>query len=102
MLVNAIKYTLPTSPKPIIEIVCEDRHPHLLLMFRNWGIGVRQNEAARIFEMFVRGTEAHEGSVTGTGLGLYISKRIMQKMGGDLLLTKLVNPTEFTVFVPKL
>lgn len=102
LLVNAIKYTLPTSPKPIIEIVCEDRHPHLLLMFRNWGIGVRQNEAARIFEMFVRGTEAHEGSVTGTGLGLYISKRIMQKMGGDLLLTKLVNPTEFTVFVPKL
>jgi signal transduction histidine kinase len=101
LLVNAIKYTLPTSPHPIIEVICEDRQPHLLLIFRNWGVGVRTDESTRIFDMFTRGAEAHAGSVTGTGLGLYISRKIMHKMGGDLRLTKLGNPTEFTVYLPK-
>ncbi len=99
LLVNAIKYSQPGG-KPV-EIICQENPNEILLIFRNWGIGVRKDEATRIFEMFARGMNAHIGSVTGTGLGLYISQKIMKNMHGDLRLTQLENPTEFTVFLPK-
>ncbi|MDQ7066461.1 MAG: GAF domain-containing protein [candidate division KSB1 bacterium] len=99
LLVNAIKYSHPGGNP--IEIICQENANEILLIFRNWGIGVRKDESARIFEMFARGMNAHMGAVTGTGLGLYISKKIMKNMNGDLRLTQLENPTEFTVFLPK-
>ncbi len=100
LLVNAIKYTRPNSTNPI-EVICEESMTHVILIFRNWGIGVRSNEATRIFDMFERGSNAYISSVTGTGIGLHISKKIMQNLGGDLKLAKLENPTEFTIFLPK-
>jgi len=100
LLVNAIKYTRPNSPSPI-EVFCDESANHIILGFRNWGIGVRSNETTRIFEMFERGSNAYISSVTGTGIGLHISKKIMQNLGGDLKLTKLESPTEFTIFLPK-
>jgi two-component system phosphate regulon sensor histidine kinase PhoR len=100
LLVNAIKYTRPNSVKPI-EVVCDESSTDVILSFRNWGIGVRSNEATRIFDMFERGSNAYISSVTGTGIGLHISKKIMQTLGGELKLTKLDNPTEFTIYLPK-
>jgi len=100
LLVNAIKYTRSFTERPI-EIICHDNPNEILLCFRNWGIGVRQDESTRIFDIFERGLHAPSASVSGTGLGLYISRRIMKTMHGDVQLTQLQNPTEFTVYLPK-
>lgn len=99
LLMNAIKYTPPNTEKPI-EIACQQTSTYIMISVRNWGIGIRVEEVSRIFEMFERGIHAHKASVSGSGLGLYISRKIMRSMQGDLCLTQLANPTEFTVFIP--
>ena len=45
------------------------------------GPGIEPDQLERIFEKFVRG---HAGSVTGTGLGLYISRRIVEAHEGQI------------------
>lgn len=54
----------------------------ILLHIKNTGIPVSENEMAYLFESFFRGSNAQ--SRQGSGLGLYICREIMQKMGGDI------------------
>jgi len=83
LLENAIKYSpegsgvairvgLKGGMGPFIEI--EDRGP-----------GISAGEREKVFEKYYRG-ENVKTETKGTGLGLYISKKLIQSMGGDLLL----------------
>jgi signal transduction histidine kinase len=45
---------------------------------------VPADERERIFERFVRGREQAHGSVPGVGIGLYLARAIVQRLGGDL------------------
>jgi signal transduction histidine kinase len=51
---------------------------------RDFGPGVPADERERIFERFVRGREQAHGSVPGVGIGLYLARAIVQRLGGDL------------------
>ncbi len=48
------------------------------------GIGIPESERERVFERFYRVRESVEGSFKGTGLGLYISRRIVAGHGGRI------------------
>jgi signal transduction histidine kinase len=50
------------------------------------GPGIHPDDAARIFEKFGRGRDGGGRNVAGTGLGLYLSKRILQAHGSELTL----------------
>ena len=84
-----------------MRIICKELPNQVHLVFKNWGIGIRKSEEVSIFDIYKRGQQAHALSVSGTGLGLYISRKIMRNLGGDLKLTRLENPTEFTAYLPK-
>lgn len=83
LLGNAVKY----SPQggPIELILREEVEPHsVLLTIRDRGIGIPAGQQARIFGRFVRAENARASEITGTGLGLYLSREIVERHGGHL------------------
>jgi signal transduction histidine kinase len=64
------------------------------------GPGIDGDQLERIFERFVRG---RSGSVTGTGLGLYISRRIVEAHDGRIWAESAPGqPTRFVIELPVL
>ena len=60
------------------------------------GFGIRPEDQVRIFEPFERGQQPSGAAVPGTGLGLTITKMLVQVMGGEISLTS--EPGEGSVF----
>lgn len=83
LLSNAVKY----SPRggPIKLTLHEEIEPHVaLLTIRDRGIGIPAHQQARIFGRFVRADNARTAEITGTGLGLYLSRELVERHGGRL------------------
>jgi signal transduction histidine kinase len=53
------------------------------LSVQDHGVGIRVEDQGRIFEPFQRG-EATSRGISGTGLGLYISRQIAEQHGGSI------------------
>lgn len=92
---NGIKYCSDHSPFVDIEIA-KDRD-HVVIRVQDNGVGISKEHQARIFEMFYRATS----DTNGSGLGLYILKRSVDRLGGtvDLESAEGVGST-FTVRIP--
>jgi PAS domain S-box-containing protein len=83
LLGNAIKY----SPQggPIELTIGEEGEPRqALLSIRDHGIGIPANQQARMFGRFVRAENARASEITGSGLGLYLSREFVERHGGRL------------------
>ncbi|OZV13970.1 hypothetical protein CIW83_00615 [Tissierella sp. P1] len=74
---NSYKYA-DTS----INIIGNIKGQYLELEFKDYGLGIPSEEAPLLFNKFYRGKNSIGKS--GTGLGLYISKYLMNKMQGDI------------------
>ena len=58
---------------------------YLELKIRDFGPGVSMEELPAVTNKFYRGKDAEEKQKEGSGLGLYISKSLMEKMNGELI-----------------
>jgi two-component system phosphate regulon sensor histidine kinase PhoR len=81
LVANAIKYS-PGAGR--IEIRLEQRQAHLRTAVRDEGVGIPQREQQRIFEKFYRLLPNMTRGVGGTGLGLYICRELVRRMGGSI------------------
>ncbi len=81
LVANAIKYS-PGAGR--IEVRLERRRAHLRIAVRDEGVGIPQLEQQRIFEKFYRLLPNMTRGVGGTGLGLYISRELVRRMGGSI------------------
>jgi PAS domain S-box-containing protein len=84
LLSNALKFTQPGG-KASISIE-RDGQQNLVLIVRDNGIGIDPSDLARIFEPFVQADGSHKRRFEGTGLGLPLSRRLMEAHGGSLTL----------------
>jgi len=67
------------------------------------GIGIPSDEAARLFGLFVRGSNARIAGLPGTGLGLAIVKSLVEMHGGRVKVESVLDKgTTFSVFLPAL
>jgi signal transduction histidine kinase len=73
----------------------EDR---VILEVEDNGIGISQEVQDKIFDMFYRGSERSQGA----GLGLYIVKSIVERLGGSVSFTSLPGKTVFRISLPAL
>jgi two-component system sensor histidine kinase KdpD len=99
LLDNACKYSQPGSD---ITVAVELRSKDVAIRVSNRGSLILQSERARVFERFYRGAEARIAA-PGSGLGLYIARKIVHAHGGTLKLeteTKTPADTSFDLVIP--
>ena len=84
LLTNAVKFS-PKGGRVEVHLTLEDRT--LLLEVEDHGLGIPAQEQGQLFQSFQRGRSAEHKGIPGTGLGLYVSRRIVEEHGGTLTLT---------------
>lgn len=78
---NAIKYT---PPEGSIRISLTDEGGSLVLAVSDTGIGIPQTERDRIFERFYRLDKSGNSKISGSGLGLTITKHMVEEFQGTI------------------
>ncbi len=94
---NAIKYRQigKAGPEVRIEVNASDLRTEII--FADNGIGIEEGNMGKIFEMFYRATEQSDGS----GIGLYIVKNAIEKLGGTISVHSEVGVgTTFSIILP--
>ncbi|MDX6515474.1 MAG: hypothetical protein QOH73_1140 [Gaiellaceae bacterium] len=78
---NAIKYS-PGGGK--VELALQAEGGSVRFLVRDQGLGIPRGEHRRIFEKFYRLDPNMTGGVGGTGLGLYICRELVRRLGGRI------------------
>lgn len=78
---NALRYTLP---KGRISIFIEMGEKEIKVQIKDTGIGIPKDQQARVFSKFFRATNVMKMETEGTGIGLFISKNIIEAHGGRI------------------
>jgi len=81
LLENAVKYS-PDGSEIFVSV--EDRGDQILTAVCDRGIGIPTDELGQVFERFHRGRQVSSTNYGGLGLGLYITKQIVERHGGSI------------------
>ncbi len=81
LLSNAAKYSAEGAP---VEIGARREGRRIKIEVTDHGPGIHPEDLARIFEKFGRGRDQEGRRVSGVGLGLYLSRRIVRSHGSEL------------------
>ncbi|MBK7147798.1 MAG: PAS domain S-box protein [Bacteroidetes bacterium] len=95
LMENAIKFRSPER-KPIIEISVEDTQGFFIFHVKDNGIGIEKKFYNRIFVIFQRLHTRDE--YEGTGIGLAVCKKIVERHGGDIKVESVTNEGSEFIF----
>ncbi|MCD7825740.1 MAG: ATP-binding protein [Clostridiaceae bacterium] len=85
LLSNAVKYTEKGEIVFCVSLkTIEEETAVLDFSVRDTGIGIRPDDIQKIFESFERSDEKRNANIQGTGLGLNITKQLLNLMGSDI------------------
>jgi signal transduction histidine kinase len=80
LVTNAIKYS-PESDR--IEVSAKRSETEIQVSVKDYGMGINEENISHIFSQFYRAKDVNR-SITGLGLGLYITKEIIERHGGRI------------------
>lgn len=96
---NAIEYTGSGGK---VEVACERIDDKVKITVSDTGIGISEDELPYIFDRFYRGKNAFEINPSGTGLGLSLTKAIIEILSGQIKVSsQLGKGTEFVIYLPE-
>ncbi len=97
LLSNAVKYSLDTST---VTVRCAADGDHVCINIADEGIGIPDDEKARIFDAFHRGWNTAE--TRGMGLGLSLAREVADLLGGSITFTSSLHAgSDFCLRVPR-
>jgi len=100
LLSNAIKFT-DVGGKIVVEALYNQSKDILNISVKDSGIGIKESALKTIFEPFKQASSDTSLKYGGTGLGLTISKKLANMLGGDLRVQSRVNKGSiFTLTIP--
>jgi len=85
LMSNAVKYNKAGGS---VTVTVEETDDAVQIRVADTGIGISEEEAAKIFEKFYRSTDDRVQSVNGHGLGLALAKQIIELHQGTLILNR--------------
>lgn len=97
---NSIKYR--KKENSVIEIYANQGKENVILYIKDNGIGIKQGEITRVFEKEFTGTNGRLSNKKSTGIGLYLCKKLCNKLGIGIELNSVQNEgTEVKLVFPK-
>ncbi|EKH7731827.1 HAMP domain-containing protein [Staphylococcus pseudintermedius] len=96
---NASRYT---QPGDTISIKATADHDHQILTIEDTGVGIAPQHLEKLFERFYKVDSARKRGSQGTGLGLFITRMIVNAHGGHIRVeSELDKGTKFIISLPK-
>lgn len=93
---NALKYCDTTKKTSELNININKKVDETVIVFKDNGVGIKDKYLDKIFNMFYRANESSDGS----GLGLYIVKETVEKLGGRIeISSEYLVGTQFTITI---
>lgn len=105
LLGNAIKFTKQGAIKINISSAFLDKPDQIELniVISDSGIGIPEEEQARIFDRFYRGSPSHKGLYPGHGVGLHIVQKYLEQLNGSIhCMSTQASGTTFHLKIPAL
>ncbi len=97
---NSIKYR--KKENSVIEIYANQGKENVILYIKDNGIGIKQGEITRVFEKGFTGTNGRLSNKKSTGIGLYLCKKLCNKLGIGIELNSVQNEgTKVKLVFPK-
>ena len=97
---NSIKYR--KKENSVIEIYANQGKENVILYIKDNGIGIKQGEITRVFEKGFTGTNGRLSNKKSTGIGLYLCKKLCNKLGIGIELNSVQNEgTEVKIIFPQ-
>ncbi|MFA5431571.1 MAG: HAMP domain-containing sensor histidine kinase [Candidatus Paceibacterota bacterium] len=101
ILINTIGNSIKYTPSGSVEIRASNRDNNLVLMIKDTGIGMSAKQREHLFEKFYRVKTKKTEDIVGTGLGLWITKQIIELMKGTIMIDSMENVgTQVTLEFP--
>lgn len=98
LISNAVKYT---PARGVIDITVTKRKDHVSIAVSDNGEGISSQDMAQLFQRFNRLHSATASHVPGTGLGLYLTKKIIELHGGSITVeSSKKHGSTFTIKLP--
>jgi len=96
---NSIKYT--PAGKVAVTVAAQTAKKRCAVTIQDTGFGISAEGQAHLFEQFYRVKTQENAEIPGTGLGLWMSREMARKMGGDIMLESIERMgSKFFIFFP--
>jgi signal transduction histidine kinase/ActR/RegA family two-component response regulator len=102
LLSNAAKFTQDGAIDIALELRAVGDIEHIAIIVRDTGIGISADQLGKLFQPFVQADRTITQRFGGTGLGLTITRRLAQLLGGDVVVESTLGQGScFTLLVPR-
>jgi signal transduction histidine kinase len=83
LLDNGIKYNTKNG-EVVVSAGPDQKQGFVRIEIRDTGVGIPKEELDKMFQKFYRGTNVVQMEPNGSGLGIYITKNIIERLGGKI------------------
>lgn len=101
-IINLVENAISYSPRGSeVDIKVKKGGKFAEIMVKDHGIGIKKEEQELIFQKFYRGEGGKRAQPEGTGLGLFMTRKVVEQMkGGIRFKSRLQKGTEFYLTIP--
>ncbi len=97
---NALKYNVKNG-EVVVKVESIPQEPYIKVSVRDTGIGIPEKDLPKLFAKFFRSDNASRFATEGTGLGIYITKNVVERHGGKIWVESELNRgTTFAFTLP--